>query len=339
MISKVKKKLKVFHGLVNYGTQAGLLAHSLREQGVDAISVSYPDKFKRKIDIELLHGGNYIQKIFKHSWNWVRRFYWFFRYNTFHFYYGTTLFPRQWDLPFYKYLGKKVVMQYLGGDVETFQSKYTHYGNDSKVVNKKVQDRLKKETPFVDLQIVCAPYYSPFVENSIVIPLSIDLEKYSYQFKEIEDTIVIAHAPTNKRFKGTDFINDAIDRLLQEGFHIKFDIITDITHEELIVRYLKCDIFIDQIIAGWYGTAAIEAMASGKTVVAYINSKYFKYIEFGDELPIVNADKDSIYFVLKDLISNKKLLPSRGIKSRRFVEENHDLKKLTTRLISLYEKL
>ena len=52
------KELRVFHGLVNYGTQAGLFARALREAGVEAISVAFPDPFKRHIDVELLHGGD-----------------------------------------------------------------------------------------------------------------------------------------------------------------------------------------------------------------------------------------------------------------------------------------
>lgn len=76
------KRLKVFHGLVNYGTQAGLFAQELRKLGIEAISVSFPDPYKRLIDVELLTGGNLFQKIIKHSWNWIRRFYWFFKFNT-----------------------------------------------------------------------------------------------------------------------------------------------------------------------------------------------------------------------------------------------------------------
>ena len=85
---KSQKKLKVFLGLVNYGTQAGLLAKGLRNLGVEAYSVSAPDLFKRLIDFELLHGGTLLQKITKHTKNYFLKIKWFFKYNVFHFYYG-----------------------------------------------------------------------------------------------------------------------------------------------------------------------------------------------------------------------------------------------------------
>ncbi|MDW7760897.1 MAG: glycosyltransferase [Acidobacteriota bacterium] len=333
------KKLRVFHGLVNYGTQAGFFAKELRKQGIEALSACYHDNYKRQIDVQLLHKGNIIQKALKYTWNGIRKLYWFYKFNVFHFYYGTTLFRKQRDLPFYKLFGKKIIMHYLGGDVVIYNSKYTHYGYNAELVNRKVIKRLKKETPYTNLQVVCMPYYAPFVKNAMVIPLAIDLNLFDFKRKHIEDHVVIAHAPTNKRFKGTEFIVEAIEKMQKEGWKIRFDLIVDVKHDELRKRYSMCDIFIDQIIAGWYGTAAIEAMAVGRTVVAHIDPKYFNYIDFADEIPIVNANKDSIYFVLKELVCNRHMLPELGEKSRKFVEKHHDVTKLTAKLIKIYETL
>ena len=122
------RRLHVFHGLVNYGTQAGLFAQGLRAQGIDALSVSVSDRFKRKIDIELIYDGdNIFENIIKHTWNRIKRYYWFFRYNTFHFYFGATLFSNQSDLPFYRFFGKKVLMEYLGYDVQLYKYSVEKY--------------------------------------------------------------------------------------------------------------------------------------------------------------------------------------------------------------------
>ena len=76
-----KRKLKVFHGLVNYGTQAGILAKGLREHGIDAISVAVGDKYQRMIDVELKEGGNFFQKWKNRFVNWSKGGYYFFKYN------------------------------------------------------------------------------------------------------------------------------------------------------------------------------------------------------------------------------------------------------------------
>lgn len=342
-----QKKLKVFHGLVNYGTQAGLFAKELRKHGIDAISVSYPDPYKRLIDVELLYGGNIIQKILKHLWNWIRRFYWFCSFNTFHFYFGSTLFPKQWDLRFYKFFRKKVIMEYLGYDVQLYQYSLNKYKItnvefykphlESIIADQIKIKRLKYESKYLDKQIVCAPYLSEFVPNSIILPLAIDLDKYIFSPRPVPvNEIVIMHAPTDFNNKGTSFIIDAIDKLINEEYNIKKLIIENVKHDELINKYLECDIFIDQVLGGWYGTAAVEAMALGRPTLCFIREEYFRYIDYGEKIPIINANPTNIYEVLKKTIENKNLLPEIGYKSRKFVEEIHDLKKLTIKLISIY---
>ncbi len=344
------KKLKVFHGLVNYGTQAGLFAKELRKQEIQAISVTYLDKFKRQTNIELLFGGNILQKIYKYSWNLIRRFYWFFKFNTFHFYFGTTLFPRQLDLPLYKLFGKKVIMEYLGYDVQLYQKsseKYeltnvkSYYSHEESIkLDKKKIKRLKWETKYLDKQLVCAPYISEFVPKSEVLPLAIDLTEYEFKSRAVPcDGLVILHAPTHRGNKGTEFILRSISELKKSGYNIKLDLIENISHKELKTKYLEADIFIDQIVGGWYGTAAIEAMALGIPTVCFIRTSYFEYINYGNEIPIVNADPRNLTNVLKNLIDNKELLPKIGKLSREFVNKYHNLEIITERLIKIYKEL
>jgi len=350
MQSKGIKKMKVFHGLVNYGTQAGLFAKALREMGIESLSVTYPDPFKRQIDIELLHGGNIIQKIIKHSWNYIRRFYWFFKFNIFHFYYGTSLFPKQFDLPLYKFFGKKVLMEYLGYDVQLYQysiEKYkitnvSHYylPEISILSDKKKLNRLKFERKFLNKQIVCAPYISEFVPGSIVLPLAIDLREFKYHPAKIPiNKVLILHAPTNRGNKGTEYIIDAIQRLINENYQLELILAENLTHDELKLKYVECDIFIDQLLSGWYGTAAIEAMAIGRPTIAFIRESYKQYIDYGEDIPIINANPESIYEVLIKIMHEKQLLPEIGRKSREFVEKIHDLRKVTTKIIELYKSL
>jgi len=350
MISQVNKNLKVFHGLVNYGSQAGLIAHGLRKAGIDALSVSIADPFKRKIDVELMQGDNYFEKIYYKFRNWIRRFYWFFRYNTFHFYFGSTLFSKQKDLPFYKLFRKKVIMEYLGYDVQLYQYSIEKYlitniryykPHDISLfddITKTV--RLKSESRYIDKQLVCAPYISEFVHGSTILPLAIELNEYKYSPKDIPgDEIVIMHAPTNRGNKGTSFIMQAIDQLQDKGFNIRTLLVENITHDELKLKYLECDIFIDQILGGWYGTACIEAMALGRPTICFIRDSYFEFIDYGDEIPIINAEPSTIYEVLLKTIEEKHLLPEIGKRSREFVEQVHDLNVITNKLISIYRTL
>ncbi len=97
-----KQNIKIFHGLVNYGTQAGVFSHELRRMGYYSLSVSEPDRFNRLSDIKLYSGGNFIVKIIKHSANSLLKIKWFFQFDFFHFYYGKSLFPYYLDLFLYR---------------------------------------------------------------------------------------------------------------------------------------------------------------------------------------------------------------------------------------------
>lgn len=344
------KQLKVFHGLVNYGTQAGLFARELRNQGIEAISVTYPDPFKRITDVELKHGGNIFQKIVRHTWNYLFRIKCMFTYNVFHFYYGTTLLPYQLDLPLLRFLGKKIVMEYLGWDLQLYEYsikkyKYTnarYYKDEKEAIegDKFKIRRLQFESKFLDKQYVCAPYLSEFLPSSQVLPLGIDLEQYKFQPLSLEmDSLVLLHAPTHTGNKGTHFIESAIDKLKNEGEKIIYKRASNITHSQLLKEYENCHLFIDQIVSGWYGTASIEAMAIGRPTICFLREKYFQYIDYGHKIPIINANPDTIYECIKMILRDKKSLSEIGRKSRSFVEDVHDVKKITFKLIQEYHSL
>jgi glycosyltransferase involved in cell wall biosynthesis len=341
------KRLKVFHGLVNYGTQAGVLAEGLRKKNVIAFSVSVDDNYKRKIDCHLTTSSKGLKGILNKIRNRLLCLCWFFKYNTFHFYYGTTLFPNQLDLPFYSFFGKKVIFEYLGNDVQGYRVSLEKYKwtnvnyfipeHEAQAYDKRIKDRLVNELKYADKILVCAPVYSEFALSSEVLPLAIDLHVFDYKPLKIRDNIKIMHAPTHRGFKGTLFIIEAINKLIQEGYAIELDLVEGVTHAELRERYASCDLFVDQILGGWYGTASIEAMAIGRPVVAFMRDTYYQYVDYKLTIPVISADPDTIYEVLKDLIIHKERLPILGAQSREFVELIHDQDKVCNRLITIYQ--
>jgi glycosyltransferase involved in cell wall biosynthesis len=344
---KKNKKLKVFHGFSNYGTQAGLFALELRNAGIDAISVTKYDRFKRQTDIELLHGGNFISKLFKHAWNGIRLPYWFFKYNTFHFYFGSTLVSGQWDLPLYRLFKKKLVFEYLGGDVTDYTTVVKRYNLPSthrfartnKEVDEDKKNRIREHHKYGDIQLVCAPCYAEYVPGSKVLPLGVDLSKFSYVDKDFSGKLIIMHAPTDMEFKGSVYILDALNQLVAQGYPIEINLVKNVTHNELIAEYSRSHIFIDQISIGWYGTAAVEAMATGCPTACFIDELYLQYIDFASEIPITNISKEHVYQSIKTLIDDREKLKSISLKSREFVENIHDIKTVTHQLIHIYHAL
>ena len=70
-------------------------------------------------------------------------------------------------------------------------------------------------------------------------------------------------------------------------------------------RYRDADIVVDQLLAGWYGGFAVEAMALGKPVIAYLRESDLHHVPAGDARGVA-ADPShptSIYDVLKDWLT------------------------------------
>ncbi len=90
----------------------------------------------------------------------------------------------------------------------------------------------------------------------------------------------------------------------------------------------QCDIAVDQLIYGWWGSTSIECMALGKPVVCYLNpelkNEFFKSFTEYKSLPIIEADINSIYHVLKKLVSDAEYRKKAGEESRRFSEKHFD---------------
>lgn len=343
----------VFHGLVNYGTQAGLLAKGLRECGRIAKSYTRFDSYNRQTDYQFRKPKFLIGKVFAYYiWFPLVKLSCFFRYDIFHFYFGTTLFYRQLDLPFYKLFGKKVVMHYLGYDVELYGWSKNNYAitnvtesftdETGALHDVKILKRMNYEKKYINCSIVCAPQYSPFVHNSVFVPLGVDLQKFSpTPLPELTNSpFRIIHVPTSRRKKGTQYLIDAVEKLRSEGVNIELDICENVTHNDLVNRYKKAHVSVVALLGGWYGTAAIESMAMGRPVISFLRPEFFKYTSWkpGD-VPIINANRDSIYEVLKETIQHTNQLHDLAEKSISFVHQFHDYRKVAMEVNRLYMEL
>jgi glycosyltransferase involved in cell wall biosynthesis len=146
---------------------------------------------------------------------------------------------------------------------------------------------------------------------------------------------VVLHAPSNRNVKGTKFILDAVQNLRNKGLLFEFVLIEGMSNAEARRHYMRADILVDQLLAGWYGGLAVELMALGKPVIAYIREQDLKFIpqEMADELPIIHGDPSNIEDVLESWITKEKSdLIEWGLKCRSYVERWHDPRKIAKKV-------
>lgn len=151
---------------------------------------------------------------------------------------------------------------------------------------------------------------------------------------------LVLHAPTNRGIKGTRFVLDAVSRLQAEGVAFDFQLVEGLTHSEARAIYARADLVVDQLLVGWYGGLAVELMALGRPVVAYLREKDLDLLpaEMRAEIPVISAEPATIHDVLKDLLTARRgELAEIGRRGREYVQRWHDPLRIAERLVSAYE--
>lgn len=138
------------------------------------------------------------------------------------------------------------------------------------------------------------------------------------------DQVRIAHAPSNREVKGTSHIIAAVEALRAAGAAVELDLIEGVPRHEVLRRAGEADIVVDQLLNGWYGGFAVEALALGKPVVCHIREEAPEDNPFGAELPIVRATPQTIGERLLTLALDPGLRTRLGAEGRAFAERRHD---------------
>jgi glycosyltransferase involved in cell wall biosynthesis len=147
---------------------------------------------------------------------------------------------------------------------------------------------------------------------------------------------LVVHSPSAPVAKGTKYVLQAVEGL-KSKYDFDFVLVQNMEREKALEIMSECDVYIDQLILGAHGYAAVEAMAFGKPVVCYINPEIGR--DYPKDLPIVNANPETIAEKLEELIGNSELRHKIGRKSREYVETYHDDRRIARDLVELYEKV
>lgn len=165
--------------------------------------------------------------------------------------------------------------------------------------------------------------------GTIQMPINIDSIKYVPQ-NFSNGKIRIFHGLNRNNFKGTSYIREALFKI-KETFPDKVEISIKggIPYQEYLKVLENSNIVIDQARSYGYGMNAIYAMAMGKVVLSGNEPEAQK--ELGRlDIPVINItpSAEHIYDQLKDLIVNTNQIKKIGEKSREFVENFHDSRKV-----------
>lgn len=270
------------------------------------------------------------------------------QYDIFHFHFGETFYKDRSDLEYLRKCGKKLVVQHRGSDVRMLSIASTRDSRDVRVKGgrrreeKIIVEKLKELSRYIDHAIVADHELFSYVQGHYkhihFLRQFITLDKFPMSAPSMDNSKpLIIHAPTNNYLKGTEYVVQGIDRLRRKGLSFDFRIINNLSHKRALMEYKQADIIIDQLLQGSFGVLSLEGMALGKPVICFIRDSMIPHYPAG--LPIVNANKDTFFEVLKRLIEKPELRRTIGIAGRNYIEKYYDSRQLAGELVSIYKKL
>lgn len=270
-----------------------------------------------------------------------------------HWHFGAAGLPRYLDLRWARLLKKPGVVEFFGSDIriaEIESQDNPYYRRARRKGQYRIPDRLadsrKRQRRFADAGFECVvgrlmqPYIQPdlFPASKVhFIQGRVFLDDFAPCCPSIDQTRpVIVHSPSRPLEKGTPAVLAAVD-ILRERFDFGFHQVTGVAHSQALQMMSECDIFVDQLISGMHGVAALEAMAMAKPVVCYIKPSLLN--QYPSDLPIVNANRDNLVKVLGSLLADSQRRNRIGRQSRAYVEKYHDAHRVAGQLVAIYQEL
>ncbi|HCS61202.1 MAG TPA: hypothetical protein DIW46_07380 [Microbacterium sp.] len=162
------------------------------------------------------------------------------------------------------------------------------------------------------------------VPNARWLPVVVEPDRWASTRGVDAAVPVVMHMPSSGPIKGTAHADRAAEILVGEGI-IEYRRLQDVPAERVPGHVGDADVVIDQLLLGSYGVAACEALAAGRVVVGNVDDAVREHVRSvtGLEVPIVQADPESLVDVLRGLAADpvqRKRIAARG---PEFVSQIH----------------
>ena len=280
-----------------------------------------------------------------------------FRYDVWHLNCMEVFFWYPLNLLILKIFRKKIVLTFRGSEVRThldflpesiyekskdwpvYYQKMRKLSRSLAGLRRKI--RMKIFIWFADKVALTGPFLASSVSRyDKIIPYARDLQSIfelkTTTHKKNAKKIVILHAPTVPEVKGSVYIEKTLRRICRKYPQVEFQMPMNLKNEDLLKQMADADIIIDQLLVGWYGGQAVEAMALGKPVLSYIHEPYLNLVDFATEIPIVNSNIWTFDKDLEILINSSELREKLGKEGIAFVKKYHRPEKIADEYLKLY---
>ncbi|MBN2117172.1 MAG: glycosyltransferase family 4 protein [Anaerolineales bacterium] len=344
------RPLKILFAPHEIGGQMQLMVEELRRRGHFATAATYSQEWFGHVNdihlnIDSVRGRLKRQLLLLSFTLWAAQ-----NYDVFHFFWGESLyglgrFPHL-DLWLLRRLGKKIFVHFRGLDVidlayfDYLRARTAGDNLPEPPINRPDQQRsLAHWRRYAHKMLVSEPDLLRVVPEALMVQQAIDLRYWkperSAPQSQQDGIIRIAHAPSMRRKKGTEFVERSVSELKEQGYPVELVLIEKVPFDQVKALYEFCDIGVDQVLYGWYGKVSIELMALGRPVICYIDPAWFHY---RTDMPIVNASTRDLTDRLRELVQDADLRKHLGKAGMAYVHRYHDIKIIVDQCLQLYQE-
>lgn len=203
-----------------------------------------------------------------------------------------------------------------------------------------LRERREAFSRYADVMLGCADIAEdlPRLDGIFRYPFATD--EWQAAPPELDDGVVtIVHAPNHRRYKGTDYLIEAVQSLRAEGLPVDLCLIERMPSEKARRIYAGADVIADQFLIGAYALFAIEGMALGRPVVCYLNPRFRRFHPEWEECPIVSANPDDLQEQLRRLVEDSRLRHDLGRRGPEYVRKYHSLESVGRDMHEIYDRL
>ena len=151
--------------------------------------------------------------------------------------------------------------------------------------------------------------------------------------------LALVHLSTARAIKGTGLIEEAVARA-GAFCDVTLDVVVQQPRKEALARLAAADYLIDQMVLGWFGATAVEAMYLGVPVICHLDEEALQRVpEMASELPIIKADIDTLVETIIDLAKNRERRPGLVTRCRAYADKWHRPEQVAKRTLALYSAL
>ena len=325
----------IIHGPENIAGMPGLIAEGQRAIGLDAVSICHATPgFQFQADFRFGARGQIGGRGFLETLKDLM-----FAAEAIHIYFGTSFLGASLvDARLASAAKKPVFHTFLGCDARdkrtrlaaTRSSMCTECSPHGCSRNRElaIKTALSSQQPI----FVSTPDLLDEIPTAIYIPLPVSIEAWTPTTEktatsgqrrpaEMARPLRILHAPTDRLKKGTRHLLAAVDSLQSQGAPLELVLVENQTQAELLAIASTCDVAVDQLMAGVYGTFAAETMTMGLPTIAWIVPIYRHH--YSEDLPILSADPQTLGALLSRILTGEIDLADCAKQSSHFAARVH----------------